>query len=660
MLRKMRADFKKYAWTLWLVILAFLIGFSFTDPFKTNPSQETDLLSIGGMVVSGEEYQKELLQTLEYYSRQSTNKLTQQFITQLRIPEQVLQNMINTAIIQREAEKFNIRVSDAELAERISNYSITVNDEKQGQAKVYIFRENGQPDGRFIGVERYETILARNRIMVKDFENERRNEVIVGKLIDLVTGSLVIDRDTLKEKYKLEKDQAELDYILLRQDRIKQKIDTKDEELKTFYEQNKQDFKSQERRKGNVIAFKYDDFKPQVKITATELFDYFKKNKRMFIVPAKTRISRIFLKYEEKNRGEIFKRAENLRLELTPENFAQKAREFSQDEKAKESGDYGYWGWKNLSSQETSVIERSRGKEISRPIDTTSGFAIVFVSEKTEESQEPFDKVRDRIKGTIEKEKLEVILRTKLEKIYIKLKDDKNIKPKAEKMGLKVIETPAVISSQSIKDLDDMGYIARRLFGLKEGEIGFPVEFVKGMAIVQLTRIENPRVEPFDRVKDKVKEKLTQEKKVDLLFKDAEEISAELNKLKDDKKVEAYLKTKNLGPSSVTYKRGNKLAYLPQKKNLDETIFSLEENRFSSPLRFEREVAVIKLSSKKVTDDSDFEKDKAEFYQEKINELKTSFFNAFVIKSRENYKMDFFNQELFDKIKDYIVSRFKG
>jgi len=639
MLKKMRRDFKRYSWLLWIVIVAFLVGFSFTDAFKSDSGTDTDLFTIAGITVQADTYYTEVLQTLEYYSKQFNNKISQSLIKQLRVPEQVLQRMINTAIIRKEAKSLKISVSDKELSDKIKNYSIVRQDEQKVPTRTYIFREGGQASGRFIGKQRYEELLGMNRIKVKEFEKERRDEIINEKFMQLVTGPLVIGEETLREDYKVEKDKVNLEFVVLRPDRIKEKINITDGELNTYYENHKEDFKTAEKRKGSAIVYKFDDFKKDIKISDKDLFDYYRENKDSFFVPGKTKVSRIFLEYDEKNREVILKKAEELQKELTPENFALKAGEVSQDAMAKQGGDHGYQGWQSFSEQEKTIIEGLGGKGISTPIDTQQGgFSLIFVSEKVEKHQEPFDNVKDRIRGNFENEQLNKLVQNKIGKAYNKLKDEKDIKSKAEALNIKIIETGDLKNGDPIKEVDEAGYVSRALFTMDEGEVSTPVEFMKGMAIVQLTEIIKPEIEPFENVKDQVKNRAEMTKKIELLDKDSQKVTAKLNALKDEKEIEKYLKDEKFSSTAYEYKRGNKLSYLPGKEGLDEIIFTLEEGRFSSPIKFENQVAIVKIKSKNITDDSDKKKKKIEFYNQKLNNLKMNFFAFFVSLARPKYR----------------------
>ena len=643
----MRSDFKKYSWTLWLVIIAFVGGFIVTDAFRGEEGGKRGLIYIGDkLIVRGEEYQRQLMRTLDNYKNQFKENFNKSLISQLRIPEQLLQNFINSAVVKEEADKLNIIATEKELKNKIINHPWF------------------QQDGKFVGLRNYERFLGYYyKMTVPEFEELLKDQIISEKFQGLITGALVIDEETLRKEYKKEKDKAELDFILLKPDRIKEeiKIDDNDSALTEFYEKHKEDFKSPERRAGKVILYKFDDFKKGLSITPKEIYDSYMQKKSDFLIPEKVKVSRIFLKYDDKNREEVLKKAEALQKELTKENFAEKAKALSEDEKAKDGGDYGYYGWQKFTSPERSLIDSMDQNQISTPIDAQDGFSIVYISEKIPQKQQSFDEVKGRIKGSLEDEKVKQLVTNKLQKIYDKLAEVEDIKSKAGELGVTVVETELLTRGQSVKDLKDNGYISRKLFTLKEKEVAFPVQLMKGTAIVQLSAIEEPQAEPFEKVKEKVKKRVVLAKKIEALKQEAEKLSSEMNRtasaLADKKMLESFLKMKDLSTEEVTYKRGNKLSYFPAQKGLDDLIFSLEENQFSSPIASKTEVAIVRVRSKTVTGPSDFEKDRTDFYDQKISELRNRYFSSYLATKIKAYQVSL-NDELFQEIKDWVMTRY--
>lgn len=641
MLRTMRADFKKYSWTLWLVIIAFVGGFIVTDAFRGKNRAEMGIIYLNDKpVIRAEQFQDELTRRLQTYKDQLKNNFNKSMISQWRIPEQTLQAMIQTTIMLKEAEKLNIKVSDAELRDQIVKLPVL------------------QQDGKFVGQTAYLRWLSAIRMDPAKFENQFKKQVIGEKLQELVSGPLVIDDDTLREKYKKEKDEADLDYITFLIDRVKDDTNPTDDELTTYYEKNKDLFKSQEKRSAYVIAFKFDDYKKEANIAPQEIYDTFRTKKAEFRLPGKTKISRIFLKYAKNDREEILKKAQALQKELTKDNFAEQAKLLSQDNKAKDGGDYGYADWQNFTQQEKTIIDSLEQDQISSPIDTLQGgFSIIFVSEKVAERQQNFNEVKDRIKDTLEQERVKQLVMTKLQQIYSKLGKTENIKAKAGEIGVNVIETELITNGRPIKDIDQMGYISRRMFEMEGKEIAFPVEFMQGIAIVQLAKIEAPAVEPFEKVKVRVKAKVVLAKKVERLMEEAAVISGKLNTMTDEKKIDEFLKQENLTSTAFTYKRGNRLSGYPVTQGLDEKVFSMEENRYSDPMEFNNQVVILKVKSKTIATPADFEKDKTAFYEKQITQSRDRFFSSYLANKMSSYKVSQ-NQKLFEQIKDDVIQRF--
>lgn len=639
MLSTMRNDFKKYSWTLWLVIFAFIGGFIVTDAFRGDSRETMDLVFIGDKVIKVEEYQSQLLTTLRAYKEQFKDNFDKRFISQLNLPDQILQGVITSNIIKLEAENLHLTSTDEELREKILKHPQL------------------QKDGKFIGYENYRLALAHARMNVEDFEKSLREQIVVEKFKDFITGGMVVDTDTLKNDFFREKDNAEIEYVMMQPDMIKEAQPVSDSEIAEYYEKNKQDFKSREQRAGQAIILNYADFKKDVKIEPAKIFEYFKTNKSEFAEEAKAKVSRILLKYTEANREEIQKKADALQKELSKENFALKAQEMSEDEKGKEGGDHGFFGWQGFTQQEKSIIESMAKDEISSPVDAREGFSILMVMEKTDKRQKAFDEVKDLIRDTMERQELEKLAQEKIADIHKKVKDSGNLKESAAKLDLKVVETGMVSMGQPVKDVDPNGFVSRNLFQLKEKEVSAPISLQNGVGLAQLTAIQPSVVEPLDKVKDRVKLEAEKIKKLDKLMETAAATTAELNALKDDKEVETYLKGKDLTSTPTTYQRGDRIAYMPEKAGLDEQIFAMNLNTYSEPIRLKTAIAIVKVKSKKINTDADFIKEKEAFYTQKLEQKKNEYFSGYLASKRDEYEVRI-NRELYDEVREDVLNRF--
>ncbi len=138
----------------------------------------------------------------------------------------------------------------------------------------------------------------------------------------------------------------------------------------------------------------------------------------------------------------------------------------------------------------------------------------------------------------------------------------------------------------------------------------------------------------------------------------ARKVAAELNRLADAKKIEDYLKQENLKSESATYQRGNRLAELPETPGLDDAVFAMGENTYSGPLALKTAAVVVKLKSKKIVSDADFAREREGYYRRRLDEAKNNRFGSFLVSKKDDYKIRF-NAEIFEKIKETAISRFR-
>jgi peptidyl-prolyl cis-trans isomerase D len=363
----MREKFKHLSWTLWLVIITFIVGFSMSDFFSKKDPAAAEFLVVGDEKIERSHFEQQLYMTLENYNAQFQNKLTQQTINQLRIPEQVLQNLVSSAIVHQEALKMKLTVTNEELSQQITAHPS--------------FQQNGQ----FIGRDNYERLLEMRRIKVVDFENNYRKDILLDKLKQIVTAGVTIDEPALRELFTQQNDQVDLDYVALTPETVTETFSHTPMEIESHYEAHKDQYMSPERRTGRFLFLPFQALKGEVKLSDDDLFQYYRDKKEDFKTPSTRRVSRIFLPYGESDRSAVLREAQSLADALTPETFTEQAKALSKDAKAETGGDWGETEWQSLSKQEVSIAEKLTPKQISTPVDSGSGFAILFAAEATAE-----------------------------------------------------------------------------------------------------------------------------------------------------------------------------------------------------------------------------------------------------------------------------------
>ncbi len=639
MLKSMRNNFKSYSWTLWLVILAFVGGFIFFSGIGGNEQMTEDaVVTIGSQEVPDVEFQQYLVRTLDSYRRQFKGNFSRSLIQQMQIPERALQDLVNSSVIRQECDRLGLTVSDRELAEAI-----------RGDARF-------QQDGRFIGTAEYERLLALNQIQTKDFESELRQSLLADKLRDLVSAGAMVDWKALREDFRKENDKADVEYVAFRVADVKEAPEVSDADLAAYHQAHADRFRSEETRSGQALLFKLNDFRPQLKIGEKDLYDQFMANKDQYRVPGKTRVSRISLKYSDETREQVLQKATELARTLTADNFAQRAQELSEDDKAKQGGDWGYFAWRDFTAPEQTIIDKLDLNAVSSPVDAGGAFSLLRVTERVADRQETFDEVKARIRTMLENDKLRQLAGERMARTHAKVKDAKDLRVAAAGQKLQTVALTSLSNGQGVPKIDDMGYLSRRLFELQPGQVSAPAEMPDAVFIVQLQKVTAPQGQPLAAVRDRVREEVVRSRKLDALQDRAQAMAATLNAQADAKALETLLSREKLKLETTEYRRGDRLAEFAMA-GLDDRIFAMEPGRFSVPIRFTEAVALVRLKARTLSGDAEFAAAKQKAYQDKLESEQNSRFSAYIMEQRDRYQIRF-NSERFNKVKEYATSRF--
>jgi peptidyl-prolyl cis-trans isomerase D len=447
---------------------------------------------------------------------------------------------------------------------------------------------------------------------------------------------------------------------------ITDQIQITDQEISAFFEKNKENYKTEQQRKGDVVLFRSEDFKKEIVIPELEIANYYLKNKDNFREEGKIKIARIFLKFTPDTREQVSKEIDKVQAELrkvAPDKriaaFSRKAKEISQDDKAKEGGDYGYTGWKNFTSFEKKTIRKISPGEISNVVGTDKGFSILCVTQKIPPRTKPLDDVKKLISETLLSEKLKKHIKRKADEFYKLIKDKTNLAKAAKDMNYKVTQVDFTNNRAGIKDVDMTGRIATEFFNLTKNEISKPVDFYLGTAVIQLKDIKEPLLQELNMVKDKIKKQLEDRKKTEILKEKSKSIFTQLSKLKNEDEVDSFLKKRKLTMKNNKITHGNQFLSYSNSPGFDKLIFNIDTplDVFLAPIAMDKDFVIIKIESRELVGREDFKKQKTEFYKKKIENLKNEYFSAIIFQKQSKAKFSF-NKKLYDEIVEYQLSRF--
>lgn len=138
--------------------------------------------------------------------------------------------LIRDRVIAQEAARLGLAASDSEVADKIR-------------------KQYSDASGQFVGMQRYkEAVIARSGD-VETFERTVRDEIAQEKLKAFVTAAIKVSDEEVQEDYKRKNSSFDVTYSVISADKLAEKIQPSDEELKSYYEQHKDEFKITEQQK---------------------------------------------------------------------------------------------------------------------------------------------------------------------------------------------------------------------------------------------------------------------------------------------------------------------------------------------------------------------------------------------------------------------------
>jgi peptidyl-prolyl cis-trans isomerase D len=638
MLKTMRQNVKSLKPILWIVVATFIVAIFAIWGGGTGgngPGRADTLVRIGGERVSADEYFQALRSRLEEIERQFGD-LNANLIQQLGLPQQVLEQLVSQKMLAGIAADMGLRASDAELRDRIKSYPAF------------------QQDGRFVGFEDYKRVLDYNRIPVAQFERSLRQDIVMTKVVRVLTAGHFVTDDEVWQSYRKTNDTAKIEYLVAETAKAEVPGEPTEAELRAHFEKNAGSYKIPERRTADYVALKTEDLKKEAVVKDAEIAGYYEDNPVQFQEPEKVQVSRIWLPFSEADKAVVAAQAAELRSRAAAgADFAALAREFSKDDKAAAGGDWGLYDWRSLTPAETEAVGALDKGGVSEVVETETGAAVFKVTDKIAAVTQPLAEVSGTIKSILEDQKARALVSERIRRLERLARKERSLDFAAQKEGLKPLSTGPLKKGDPLGDLDASGAVSEALFGLKEKEISAPIFTYAGEALAELKAVEPERPATFEDVRDEVAKDVLEALKKDKAQTRLREAAAGL---KDDWNAEAA-KLKLEYKLVETHKREQYLSLVGEQPEVDALVFSLPIKQVSAPVAVDEGYAVFRVLERKESAGEEFEKVKATERETLVGEKRNKFLQSYLAGAREERNVKI-NYDTFVRLNNDILARF--
>ncbi|HWK72777.1 MAG TPA: SurA N-terminal domain-containing protein [Povalibacter sp.] len=313
----------------------------------------------------------------------------------------LLDEFIRSSLLSQRAEKLGYRVSDQALADRIVSFPEL------------------QVDGQF-SRDRYAMLLRQQGRTEPQFEAELRAEMTIGQIQEGVVASGFALPYELDRRYALERQEREVDYVLISTKEFENKVAVTDEQIQSWYDSHQSDYLLPETVDLQYVELSRGKAEGEVTVTETDLKDYYEQVKERFEAPERRHARHILITTGDGvDDAAAKKKADELAAQAKAgADFAQLAKDNSKDPgSAQQGGDLG-WAQRGMfvGPFEEALFSMSPG-EIRGPIKTQFGYHIIRLEEVEAGQVRPFEEVRAELEAEYRKDRSQTIFYDESQKL---------------------------------------------------------------------------------------------------------------------------------------------------------------------------------------------------------------------------------------------------
>ncbi|HET6892638.1 MAG TPA: SurA N-terminal domain-containing protein [Pyrinomonadaceae bacterium] len=494
-------------------------------------------------------------------------------LAQLGGNKRFLDGLIRDRVIAQEAERLELAASDAEVAERIR-------------------KQFTDASGQFIGLDKYRDAVTARYGDVETFERDVRDSIAQEKLRAFVTSSVTVSDDEVEEQYKRDKITVNLSYIIVSADKLASKIQVPDDELRSYYDQHKDDYRLNEpQKKVRYVYINQEKAGSKLQIPDTELRKEFEQlrpeNKE-----AGVKVQQIVLRVARKDLDpEVEQKAKDLITKIrgadgkaSEQAFAELARGNSEDPATAKNGGFLSRLIKKNPKKPDALYERAVDMQPGDVSDIPIRYAgDWYILRRGDTVYQTFEEAKATLVVSSRNRRSYAVAAKLAQRAEARLKETKDPKKVAEELARDdnmtpaemVKENPYIKSKDDVPDIGSNEQFEQAIAPLNnKDDVGVQVGVKGGFAIPIFVDKKDPRIPDFEEVKDKIADSLKNQRAKEQLEQKAREM-ASTAKSPDEIKAAGEKAGFEAG-TEEDWKLGSAVGKAGTSAALDEAVFALK------------------------------------------------------------------------------------
>ena len=491
---------------IWSIALAF-VGTIFYSWGMGGASSSSGgiVATVNGAKISQAEYERTFNNIINFYREQLQSQFSEELIQKLDLKAQALDTLIQKKILLIKANELDIQVSDEEVINQINNLSAFQRDK--------VFHN-----------ETYQNYLKFKRLTPLEFEESQREILLLEKISNLVKSNVKVSPNELDEAFILANEKIKLDYVVIPTNHFKSEEKVDKEEMKSFYEKNKNRFEVPEKIKIQYVKAIPKNYENLIDIRDEDIEDYYKTKIADFRVRKMYEAAHILFRPEAKDDSleESIKSEERAKEKANDvlkkirngASFSELAKKHSDDPVSGENGgSLGEFPEGMMVTEFENALKKLKAKETSEPIKTSYGYHIIRLNKISPERIKPLDEVKEEVIKKLKENKTRQKMRRVVKHIHRSAKEDQDLAGAAQENNLSV-QTTSFISRENhiVTDIGNNPDFFNQAFSLEDNKVGDPVITLESAFVMKVISREKPYIPELKNIEKLALEKAQDEK----------------------------------------------------------------------------------------------------------------------------------------------------
>jgi len=488
-------------WFAWIIAGLIIVPMAFwgVNEYATTEATPT-LVEVGDQKISQNAFQAQLSNAQAQARARNPNLANSDIFNSDFYKRQVLDGMIDRAVIEEIANSKNYQIGDRQLADLIK---------KSPQ-----FQENGKFDK-----DAYERYVATQAFSKAQFEDQTRSN---SKLFQVGSGygeSAIVLPDEVRELLEIQSEQRSFDIVTVKQADFVEGIVISDGDISEYYQANTDSFLNPDRISISYVELTAEQIASSIKIDDAKIRQIYDDNVDSYISPETRATSHILLSTTGgEDEDQQLAKADDLETQLrNGADFATLAKENSQDPgSAAQGGSLGDVEVGQMVPEfEEATFALTEG-EISVPVKSQFGYHIIKVDKIKGGVAQPFEEVKQEIEQEERDTQTEDLLLERVEQLRSVVFDQsESLDAAAEQLNLKILTTglfardngDAIASNEAVRAAAFSDLVKN------QGKNSEPIELADGVYVaVRKLNFEASAPKALAEVSAQIKTTLTNER----------------------------------------------------------------------------------------------------------------------------------------------------